>query len=430
MEAHGPDGRTPLHLAAFFGFTDVAEVLLARGAAANAVDDAGRTPLDLAVTEGQEKTAALLRSRGGLARGPAATGPTGRTRTRIGSRGQFYLNDEPIIPIGVWQQPPILFSYNRAIGLDCLVFPPSGGLTGATSTPEYVLAAQEADLGVFLHYHDNLVDLPGVWGWAGGGWPVDAARHQYELLRRKDADRVIICNFGGHGLVKEDPEDQEFYRSVFPYIDCLVPHVWPEMFDDEPRNLRNIALLVDNARKLCEGRPRGELSIWADINPHEWDKGGKITQAPTVEEFSYQIWLALIHGADGICLFPISFDPFVFSQIPAQMEQHLPEICDRVRTFAPHLAYESSPRTITIRGDNPDSIVDFTTRRSQGADYVFVANGTAANTVHIEVDGLGRTLLLHDALTDKPAEAANGAFAEKLNALALRIWRISPRDGR
>jgi len=429
VESRGPDGRTPLHLAAFFGFTDVVDVLLAHEAAVNAIDAASRTPLDLATAEGHDETAALLQSRGGSARGRAAAGPTGRTRTRIGSRGQFYLNDEPIIPIGVWQQPPILFSYNRALGMDCLVYPPAGGITDRSSTPGYVLAAQEHGLGVFLHYNDSLVDLPGVWGWSGGGWPIDAARRKYEQLRRDDDGRVIICNFGGHGFVKGDKSEHEFYRSVLPYIDCLVPHVWPEMFGDEPRNLRNVALLVDTARKLCEGRPRGEVSIWADINPHEWDKNGKVCQAPTVAEFTYQIWLALIHGADGICLFTISFDPFVFSQVPALMEENLPRIFNRVRAFAPHLASEPSPRAIAVRGDDPDSIVDFTTRRYQGADYVFVVNGEKDQTVRLEVDGLDTSLALHDALADEALAAADGTYESKMKALELRIWRIAPGDG-
>jgi len=255
VNAAGSDRRTPLHLAAMFGCTDVAESLLAHGAAVNAADSSGRTPLDLATDESRDRTAAWLRSRGGKAGRRTTTRPAGRTVTRIGPRGQFYLNGTPTIPIGIWQQPPILFSYNRALGVDCLVYPPSGGLTGQSSTPDYVPAAQQHNLGVFLHHNEGLIDLPGVWGWVGSGWPIDEARRSYEQLRRIDDGRVIICNFGGHGLIKGNNSETEFYRAALPYIDVLVPHVWPEMFEDEPRNLRNVARLVDNAASRARTDP-------------------------------------------------------------------------------------------------------------------------------------------------------------------------------
>jgi len=170
------------------------------------------------------------------------------------------------------------------------------------------------------------------------------------------------------------------------------------------------------------------VSIWVDINPHEWDKGGKVFQAPTVEEFDYQIWLALIHGADGICLFTISFEPFVFSQVPAPMEENLPAICKRVRRFAAHLAAEESPRKNTVRGEGADTIVDFTTRRHEGADHVFVVNGEKAQTVHLETEGLGKTLRLRDALADTALPAADGTYNCRMKALGLSVWRIAPDD--
>ena len=41
--------------------------------------------------------------------------------TRVGPRGQFYVDGEPRILFGVWQQPPYLMEYHRNIGMDLLV---------------------------------------------------------------------------------------------------------------------------------------------------------------------------------------------------------------------------------------------------------------------------------------------------------------------
>jgi ankyrin repeat protein len=53
-------GSTPLHLAAYEGHKDVAELLLAKGAEVNATDIDGSTPLHLAAYEGHKDMAELL----------------------------------------------------------------------------------------------------------------------------------------------------------------------------------------------------------------------------------------------------------------------------------------------------------------------------------------------------------------------------------
>src|SRR5713226_1245132 len=50
VRAHSHDGWTPLHLACFFGHTEVAGLLIARGADVNARDGSGFTPLGLAAS--------------------------------------------------------------------------------------------------------------------------------------------------------------------------------------------------------------------------------------------------------------------------------------------------------------------------------------------------------------------------------------------
>lgn len=431
VNARDVHGRTPLFAAAMFGMADVAQAILAHGADPNAADAKGTTALDVALAEGQAAVADLLRAKGarpgaGLVGhdGPAAT------RVRLGRRGQVYVEGRPTIPLGVWQQPRLLFEYHRQLGMNCLIWPPSGALDDNSSTPQYVRPAHALGMGAIMQYRPSLVGEAGVWGWIGGGWPVAEARARYEFLRLRDPDRLIQTNFGAHDLVRGLNLDD--YRVSLRFVDSVVTHVWPEMFDDQPRNLRHVAILVDRLRELSRDRPRGEVSIWADLNPHQWFEkkraGGTLYHEPTREELRFQVWLALIHGADGICYFTISFDPFVSSQIPSQNEDELILINAQVGRFAAVLCADESPRAITVTGDAPDGIVDVTTRRLDGVDYVFVLNGTAApQTVTLRTDGLGTTVSLCDATTDKIVSgAAGGAFSEKLAGLDLRIWKLVP----
>lgn len=58
------EGRSPLHLAAEMGLSDLIEVYLNRGASIEAPDRWGNTPLMLAAASGREKTVSLLLSKG------------------------------------------------------------------------------------------------------------------------------------------------------------------------------------------------------------------------------------------------------------------------------------------------------------------------------------------------------------------------------
>jgi uncharacterized protein len=66
IHAHSADGWTPLHLAAFFGHTKIAEALLARGAevAARSRNPNGNTPLHAALAGNHKFVAGLLLGHG------------------------------------------------------------------------------------------------------------------------------------------------------------------------------------------------------------------------------------------------------------------------------------------------------------------------------------------------------------------------------
>ena len=59
------DGWTPLHKAAYEGYREIVELLIAKGADVNAKNRYGTTPLDDAIQQKRTETADLLRKHGG-----------------------------------------------------------------------------------------------------------------------------------------------------------------------------------------------------------------------------------------------------------------------------------------------------------------------------------------------------------------------------
>jgi len=67
VNAQDNDGETPLHIASFKGYIEIAELLLDRGADVNARDgwsQSGRTPLHFAAWGGNSEIAKLLLDKG------------------------------------------------------------------------------------------------------------------------------------------------------------------------------------------------------------------------------------------------------------------------------------------------------------------------------------------------------------------------------
>jgi len=65
VNAKNSDGNTALHIAAIYGYKDMAEFLLASKADVNGKNNKGETPLRLALSKGHKDVAELLRQQGG-----------------------------------------------------------------------------------------------------------------------------------------------------------------------------------------------------------------------------------------------------------------------------------------------------------------------------------------------------------------------------
>ncbi len=362
----------------------------------------------------------------------AAVSPA--AEVRIGPRGQVHVDGKPAVPLAVWDQPAHLFGYHKALGIRCIVGPSdeSGSFPAPYPTP--LAAAEAAGVAVLANSPVATRTRGPVWGYLNGVADPrrpDAMQAGYRRLREGDPNHFVMTNIAIQGFLRG--QDPNGYSQLLRHTDAVISHVWPQCLDPNSPNLRHVGDFVDLVRSYCKDRPGGEVSIWPDINPHEWRPprgrrgAGRLLPAPTREELRFQIWLALIHGADGICLFPISFDPFVFAQIPAQNEHEIAWNAALLERLAPVLAADESNLAIETVSDRPSGILDVTTRTLDGKHYVLLLNGgREEQTITLKAPGLGRQWGLTDVVNGKPIVPASQQHVEKLPGLALRIWELAP----
>ncbi|NLF32904.1 MAG: hypothetical protein GX591_18705 [Planctomycetes bacterium] len=362
-----------------------------------------------------------------------AADPSSAVESKIGPAGQVILDGTPVVPVGVWVQPPYLFEYHRQLGATCIVSPARERGDFADSASDVYAAAQRTSMGLIVQSGRRRSDHPNVWGYIASYMDprrIDQVGRDRAHLRQADPNRFMMVNIAIDEFIVGDHEAA--YTEGLRSTDAVISHVWPELRDPTTANLRNVALFIDRVRRYCHGREGGEVSIWVELNPHPWklkdQQGGTAFPSPTREEVRFQIWLALIHGADAIVIFPITFDPFVYSQIPALNEKEIAANAALIKRMTPALTAGESALPITITSDQPDGIIDRTTRDLDGTHYIFVLNGGRdPQTLTLAVPGLGDRWMLVDAVTDQPLAAPEGTHSERLDGLALRIWKLQAR---
>jgi hypothetical protein len=349
--------------------------------------------------------------------------------TKIGPKGQVLVNGKAVIPLGVWTQPTYLFEYHRHLGLNCIVNVDEerGAFRDIQDTGA---AAAASKLGLVVG--PWVPDSPAVWARLDGVlFPRRGGRGGGPAARPKaDPNHILMVNIPIHSFLRG--QEPNYFAQALRNTDAVISHVWPQCEDPNRPDIRNVGTFVDLVRKYCKDRPGGEVCIWPDINPHGWTlkkaEGGLTFPPPTPEELRFQIWLALIHGADGLCFFPITFEPmFVYSQIPARNEQELARNSRLIEKMTPALTADESPLKIEVVSDQKDGILDWTTRTVGGRHYLFLLNGQRQEqTVTVAAPDLGAKWQLRDAVKDAPVSVSGGKLSEKLPGLGLRIWELAP----
>lgn len=179
--------------------------------------------------------------------------------------------------------------------------------------------------------------------------------------------------------------------------------------------------------------PKGidSLKAWSDHSKPVWCwiETTRIAEdsprKPTPSEVKSQVWMALIHGANGFGYFCHSFAPF-FTEAglfkdPAMMEA-IRAINKQVTALAPELNSSNTVDYATVISSNKEIPVDIITKNYKGSDYIFsVAMRDGKTTAEFIVKKGKKAEVIGE---NREIKIKRGRFSDEFESYGVHLYKI------
>jgi len=351
--------------------------------------------------------------------------------------------ERDFFPIAVWLQSPANASRYQAAGINLYV----GLWKGPTETQ--LDALRTTNMAVICH--QNALGLahrddPIIAGWMHGdepdnaqplgegkgyGPPIPPAKivEGYQGMRAADPSRPVLLNLGqgvawdnwhGRGVRTNHPEDYPQYVQgcdIASFDIYPVTHNHPQVAGQLDYVARGVARLVQWTG--------GRKGVWNCI---ECTRISNPTQKPTPHQVRCEVWMALVHGSQGLIYFVHEWEP-KFNEAAlladAEMLDAVRRINRRIRQLAVVLNGPTIPDAVTVVSTLPEVPIATMTKRHEDRTYVFaVAMRNDATSARFEVKGLtgARTVTVLDE--DRTLESSDGAFTDRFAPWDVHLYEI------
>jgi hypothetical protein len=177
------------------------------------------------------------------------------------------------------------------------------------------------------------------------------------------------------------------------------------------------------------------LHMWSTRNQAVWTDfettviNADTTDGPTPTETASEVWLALIHGANGVIYFIDSWNPSfredaIFEN--SAMVTAVTALNMEITSLAPELNSASLPGTVTVNTMSDASApVDFMVKAGGSALYVFAAVSRAGTaTATFSVTGMTGNGVASVVGENRTIDVAAGKFSDDFAANGVHIYRI------
>ncbi|MHB8419178.1 MAG: hypothetical protein ACYDCL_13970 [Myxococcales bacterium] len=359
-------------------------------------------------------------------------------------------SDPSFFPIAVWLQGDWHASEMAALGVNVYVgnnagtdpITPDGGLVNLRQAGIYAILGQDA-------VGQTEVDDPTVVGWwlspdepdnaqpaSGGGYgpPVAPATmvSEYQTYQAFDATRPVYLGLGQgvaydayEGRGSNPPAESGYVPAsdvvafdIYPYNNCAGDA-------NEQVTCAQFWLNALGVDRLHQWSNRNQ-AVWTDIETTVIGAG--TTAGPTPAQTISEVWLSLIHGANGIEYFVDSWNPSfredaIFES--AAMVSAVTALNQQIEALAPELNSADIPGLVTVQSSNASAPIDMAVKANGGVLYVFAAisragSATASFTI-AGMTGSGTAAVIGEG---RSVSVAAGAFSDAFAANAVHLYRI------
>ncbi len=350
-------------------------------------------------------------------------------------------------PIAVWLQQPIHAKAYKAAGINLYI----GLWDGLNQTQLNDL--KNAGMKVMCDQNafglSKLTDTT-IYGWTEYDEPDNAqwnaTTNQYDPciapatvintyndIKSKDPSRPVFLNLGqgvsnidwvGRGTCTGKTDMYPVYKNGYiKGCDIISYDIYP----------------VNNTDALTSGKlwyvPKGvdSLRTWSSATKPVWcwievtkidNKNSK--RQPTPEEVKAEVWMAIIHGANGFGYFCHSWTPTLNDAAPLSDPVMLPAITSinkEITSLAAVLNSVSTSNYANVSSANTAVPIDIMTKNYKNANYIFAVGmrpgtTTATFTVNagsnVEVIGENRTLTV-----------SGGKFTDSFGSYGVHLYKIT-----
>ena len=349
-------------------------------------------------------------------------------------------SDGAFFPIGVWEQSPENVTRFKAIGVNTYV--------GLWEGPNEAQLAELVKHDIYVIAEQNDVGLASVnrgiiRGWIQPDEPdnaqsrglgiygpcipaADVARRSKDMKAR-DATRPVMINFGpgvadplwrGRGVCAGDVS---YYDAAIQGADIIGFDIYPVGSDiaNVKGKLEYVAQGVVNLVK----RATPGQTVWTAIETTALDPARPVKP----HEVRTEVWMALIHGARGICYFVHEWangfrEDGIFRH--PEVVEEVTKINRTITALAPVLNGRDMTGEVSVASPVPISVM---AKEREQALYIFAVamrnEKTVARFTAQGIDGAEVSVLEED----RKITARDGIFEDAFEGYGVHLYKITPR---
>jgi len=357
-------------------------------------------------------------------------------------------------PTAVWLQDPKNAPKYKALGINLYIGLWRGpteaqlaelrraGMPVICEQNEFALAHLDEKMIVGWMHGDEPDNAQSLGKGKGYGPPIPPEKivASYRRLKAKDPSRPVVLNLGqgvawdgwyGRGVRTNHPED---YPEYLRACDVASFDIYPAVHDRPAvaGKLWYVARGIDRLRKWTDGKK----PVWNCI---ECTRISNPKVKPTPQQVKAEVWMAIVHGSQGLVYFCHQFQPkFIEAGLLAdeEMARAVGEINRQVHELAAVINSPTVPGGVSVECEPADAAKDLAqalstgpiaavVKRHAGAVYLFaVRMEPRPAQATFRIAGLSGKANIEVIGEDRSIDSDGGQFADRFEPYGVHLYRV------